>query len=856
MNKYIWKSILLTLILFGFVTGLIMYNSIQNEIDKTINAQVKAIHSKIDKRFKSFDALLREDEKDLNTQLESSLPKLAAILQAGKAKPTDWSNSELKALARRFNVDEIYIIDKSTTIVATTYKPDLGFELGLISNELRETLLNIFNKNSVKIDRITMATKTGVINKYAYFSPEKSDYIYEVSVSIKPFLAKKYSTDYVDMLFNDFFSATSDDHLLLRTVDLLIINNLAILPFIGDSTPIDRKIIPNIPSVGSIHEELDNTLTYYSQLDLNETIFGGFGQYLVVRTKFDISGPNLLAKKLILTNISALFFVLVFIYVVVNRLLTSTIIKRVNSIKETLTRITGGDYLAKCDVSGDDELTEISNSINLMRNTLSERHAELATAHRTLEEKVIERTHKLQDEITKRETAEKDLQILATTDPLTKLPNRRLVDQYLERQLIIGQRNHKISAVLFLDLDNFKYVNDSLGHSVGDILLKTIGTRITSTIRASDIAGRFGGDEFIVLLTDLDGNRANSAKRIQLIVEKLLTAISAPIPLGDHTHQCTLSIGIAISDSYSSVESLYRQADTAMYKAKELGKNTFCFYEDSMQQAADERLHLEKDLRTALTDQQFTLHYQAQVNSDNKLIGAEALIRWQKTDGSYIPPDSFIPISEEIGLINQIGSWVLNEACRQLAEWERAGVHIPHMSVNISPKQFHEANFVETVTNIIQQNNISPSRIYLEITETVMMEKQELITAKINELRTLGFHISIDDFGTGYSSLGYLKNLPIDQLKIDKSFIQGIGEDPSDLAIINMIISMTTHLNANLIAEGVEDEEQLNYLKESGCHQYQGYYFSRPLSDESFLEFAKKSEIVSYQTSDLKSLGG
>lgn len=205
-------------------------------------------------------------------------------------------------------------------------------------------------------------------------------------------------------------------------------------------------------------------------------------------------------------------------------------------------------------------------------------------------------------------------------------------------------------------------------------------------------------------------------------------------------------------------------------------------------------------------------------------------------------------------LIIPIGNWVLNTACRQLVEWEKAGINIPHISVNISPKQFHEKDFVETVSNIVEQNNINPSRIYLEITETVMMENQESMTAKINALRVLGFHISIDDFGTGYCSLGYLKNLPIDQLKIDKSFIQGIGEDPSDLAIIKMIISMTIHLDANLIAEGVEDEEQLNYLKQSGCHQYQGYYFSKPLSDNDFLEYAKCSEIINYPTSDLKAL--
>lgn len=850
MNNFIWKSIAFTLILFGIVTGLIMYNDIQKQMNAVIDEQVSSIHSKIDQRFKTFDNLLRQDEKGLNEQLKVSLPKLSATLQSGKQKPTDWNPQELAVLAKEFNVDEIYIIDKSTTIVATSYLPDLGFELGLISSDIRKHLLGLFNSNKVSIDLITLGTKTGVLNKYAYYSPVDSDYIFEVSVAIKPFLAKKHSPEYVHFIFNDFFNITTDNHLLLGTVDLFIVNDIAALPFTGNLTPINRNQLPNIPKHSSIKQKTNNHLIFYSRLELDNTMFGGIGQFLAVRTDFDISSTYALTRKLIITNFTTLFIALILIYLFVNTVLKRTVIKRVNSIKETLKRITGGDYSAKCDIGGDDELTQISNSVDDMRNTLSQRHKELESIHRTLEDKVIQRTQKLQNEISKRESAEKDLQVLATTDPLTNLPNRRLIDQYLERALITAQRSHNISGVLFLDLDNFKYVNDSLGHSAGDILLKTIASRISSTIRASDIAGRLGGDEFIILLTELENNRESAAKIIQTIVEKLLKSIRASIPLGDHTHHCTLSIGIAISDGYSSAESLYRQADTAMYKAKEQGKNTFCFYEESMQQTADERLHIEKDLRIALRKDQFTLHYQPQVNDKNQLIGAEALIRWQKDDGSFIAPDNFIPITEEIGLIIPIGNWVLNKACNQLIQWQEAGVYIPHLSVNISPKQFHESDFVESVTRIVKQNNISPSRIYLEITETVMMENQELITAKINALRQLGFHISIDDFGTGYSSLGYLKNLPIDQLKIDKSFIQGIGEDTSDLAIVKMIISMTTHLNAGLIAEGVEDEKQLSYLKQSGCHQYQGYYFSKPLNTSSFLKYAKNIEIFGDQSNN------
>jgi len=298
-------------------------------------------------------------------------------------------------------------------------------------------------------------------------------------------------------------------------------------------------------------------------------------------------------------------------------------------------------------------------------------------------------------------------------------------------------------------------------------------------------------------------------------------------------------VGVTLSDERSSVETMYKQADAAMYRAKEQGKNNFSFYEKNMQKVADARLLIEKELREAVKGELFTLNYQPQLDVNGAIIGVEALIRWQKKDGSFVSPDDFIPLAEEIGLILPIGDQVLFESCRQFVRWRELGIDIPKLSINVSAKQFHQNEFEQHVENIVKAHFIDPSFICLEITETATLGKQDYIFEKIHNLRNRGFLVSIDDFGTGYSSLSYLKNLPIDQLKIDKSYVQGIGENENDSAIVNMIISMTEHLGAKVIAEGVETQEQLDFLKQSGCYEYQGYYFSKPLTEESFNIYAK-----------------
>jgi len=814
---------------------------IEDKVDTAIKKQAGLIQQGVNDRFITLNTVLRKNEASLDARLNKILPELSVLLRAKKPDLADWSPEELTELAKSYKVSEIYIVDKSTKVIATSLVPDLGFELGSISPNLRHSLVTLSSSkvDTMVIDRLNVSSKMGVLNKYVYFSPADSSYIFEISIDMKAYLEAEFSIEYVEFLFNDLFTGIIGGQLLLKSVDLFIVNNLAVLPFAGSGEVILRDSLPSIPENGFTYRATVDGLEYFSRLQLDGSLYGDDEYFLAVRTRFDNEAAQKIVFDLVVSNVLILIALLLIFLFISNFLVIKTVVRRVKRVNRALKKIASGEYETNCVVNGDDEIASIAESVNKMAEELAERDQEIQRAHNTLETEVLKRTDHLNKEINRREAVESELNVLATTDPLTKLPNRRMIDQYVERAIISSERNNEVVAVLFLDLDNFKYVNDSLGHSAGDVLLKTIAFRISNVIRSSDVAGRFGGDEFVLLLQHLKGKRNEVAQHVQTIIESVLEAVRAEIYLGDHIHHCTLSIGVTLSNKYSSVETMYKQADAAMYRAKDTGKNTFCFYEESMQEMADTRLLIEKEIRQAIKNEVFTLNYQPQLGVRNQLVGVEALIRWKKEDGSFVPPDTFIPIAEEIGLIIPIGDWVLFEACRQLSKWQSNGIEVPHLAINISAKQFHQSDFVTHVESIVSSQGISPSSICLEITETATLGDQTITIERIKALRGKGFLVSIDDFGTGYSSLNYLKNLPFDQLKVDKSYIQGIEENSNDAAIVNMIISMAAHLGASVIAEGVETKEQLEYLKENGCYEYQGYYFSKPLKEEDFNIYVK-----------------
>ncbi|MYM83701.1 EAL domain-containing protein [Duganella sp. FT50W] len=439
-------------------------------------------------------------------------------------------------------------------------------------------------------------------------------------------------------------------------------------------------------------------------------------------------------------------------------------------------------------------------------------------------------------DITKAKEAQEKLDHLAHHDPLTALPNRLLFNDRLQHALQRASRDGKQLALLFIDLDRFKNVNDTLGHHIGDELLKQVARALHDRLREGDTLARLGGDEFIVLLEDIENQYGAS-----LVAEKLVQMFEQPFMVAGHELFVTCSVGISLfPDDASDLNMLIRNADVAMYQAKARGRNGFSFFAPFMMGEGVERLRLETYLRRSIEKDEIFLNYQPQVEIDTgRLVGVEALVRWNHPELGLIPPIRFIPLAEDTGFINQLGKWVLHEACRQMVRWQEAGLHVPKIAVNLSAKQFERGSIVNMVADILRDTGLEPQRLQLEVTESVIMNTGDAMVF-INDLHSIGVALAIDDFGTGYSSLAYLKQLPVQTLKIDRSFIKDISTDVNDEAIAIAIIQLGKSMNLSVIAEGVETEEQAAFLLRHGCNLAQGYFYSRPLTaDDMFTRWQK-----------------
>jgi len=420
---------------------------------------------------------------------------------------------------------------------------------------------------------------------------------------------------------------------------------------------------------------------------------------------------------------------------------------------------------------------------------------------------------------------------LAQYDILTNLPNRLLLKDRISQAIATARRNSTTVAVLFLDLDGFRNINASLGHAVGDRLLQSVAKRLSNSVRSSDTVSRQGGDEFVVLLSEI---RLPSDAGIA--ARKILTAVTEPHEFDNHNVELKASIGLSTyPEDGQDAESLLKNADTAMYQGKKRGHNNYQFFNQDMNVRAIERQSIEADLRTALKRQEFVLHYQPKIDlRTEKITGAEALIRWVHPDRGLVPPLQFIPVAEESGLILPIGRWVLREACRQVQEWIYAGLPATPVAVNSSSLEFRSGTFLETLRSTLKETGLDPRFLELELTESVLMKHAESSASVLNTLKSIGVRLAVDDFGTGYSSLSYLKRFPIDSLKIDQSFVHDIATDMDDAAIVSAVITMAKSLKKFVIAEGVETKEQMTFLQAHGCDEAQGYYFSKPVIADQF----------------------
>lgn len=470
----------------------------------------------------------------------------------------------------------------------------------------------------------------------------------------------------------------------------------------------------------------------------------------------------------------------------------------------------------------DDELTDVSNEINGMLGALERSQLFLSKSESALK-KAIE---KLQDEVLEHEKTQEQIKYIAYHDTLTGLPNRNLLNELLVHSITLAERNNKCMAVLFLDIDGFKMINDSKGHGMGDQILQEVAERLLKTLRKSDVIARHGGDEFIVIIEELD-----NCSGVELIANKIINCFQEPFHLENQDYFLTTSVGVAVYPADGQTpDMLIKNADIAMYKAKENGKNQYLFCTPVMKDVANETMELSTNLYRAIEKNELELYYQPQLSChNNQIMGVEALIRWRHPVMGLISPAKFIPIAEKTGLILPIGEWVLRTACQQNKKWQEQGLPKIRMGVNLSLRQFHNNDLLNLVEAVLKETKLAPQYLELEITETIAMKEKSYIINTLNAFRQIGVSIAIDDFGTEYSSLSYLKHLPVDRLKVAMQFIRGIGIDHKDEALAKGIIVLAKSIGMNVIAEGVETKEQLEFLKNHNCDEIQGYYFFKPL---------------------------
>ena len=446
-------------------------------------------------------------------------------------------------------------------------------------------------------------------------------------------------------------------------------------------------------------------------------------------------------------------------------------------------------------------------------------------------------------DITQRKNAEDMIRHLAFYDPLTDLPNRQLLLDRLQKALSQSARTGQHGALMFIDLDNFKVLNDTLGHHIGDQLLQQVAQRLEKSVRKTDTVARLGGDEFVVMVDDLSTDPGAAASKSRALSEKVLNVLREPFQIAGHQHFATPSIGVtSFSGEQSDVSELLKQADLAMYQAKGLGRNTLCYFDPDMQATVSANAAVGVALRVGLREKQFVVHYQPQVDRQGVITGVEALVRWQHPEKGLIMPADFIPVAEDTGLILPLGMWVLETACEQLATWaDRPQTANLSIAVNVSVYQFRHPNFVDMVMAAIKRTGIRPHRLKLELTESLLADRMEITIQKMGMLKGLGVTLSLDDFGVGYSSLSCLKRLPLDQLKIDRGFVADVLTDPNDAAISRAIIALAQSLSLQVVAEGVETHEQRDFLAYQGCDQFQGHLFAPALPIETLDAFLRNS---------------
>ena len=563
----------------------------------------------------------------------------------------------------------------------------------------------------------------------------------------------------------------------------------------------------------------------------------GYGRLLLLGEMLSLEIKSLAARSQVMAESTGktlrfIFNIVVILILMIMSMLFlnlyNSIIRPINILKNATRLLAKGNLGERVEIKTHDEIGQLSESFNKMGSVLNE-----TTVSRD----------SLIEQVEMRKKSEKRAEHMAYHDQLTGLPNRHLLIDRLAQTIAQKQRDNKLAAVIFIDLDNFKLVNDSLGHAAGDILIKSTAERLKKGVRASDTLARHGGDEFTVLIHDM-----SKVEYITNIVEMFFSAFETPFNIEGQNFFITISVGISVYPTDGSdADTLLKNADTAMYRAKASGKNSYQLFRSDMNDRAIERLNLEYRLRKAIKNEEFLLYFQPQIDTTTgEVSGVESLVRWKDPHNGIIPPGQFIPMAEDTGLIIPIGNWVMRTACAQNKLWQDNGMKPFTIAVNISMRQFKQKDFISTVTTILQETNLEPQYLELELTETIVMEDMNATLKILHSLKSLGIRLSIDDFGTGYSSLAYLKEMPINMLKIAQEFVRDINVDQNDVAIAKATIQMAQSMGLEVIAEGVETIEHQRVLTALNCKKTQGYLFSKPLPADEFEVFIENHQAVNH----------
>ena len=547
-----------------------------------------------------------------------------------------------------------------------------------------------------------------------------------------------------------------------------------------------------------------------------------------------ITHQDFIAPIIKIRNTIALALLIVIIIAIfIATLLAQHIQRPLSALVSASRQLASGSRDVEVKVMHDDEVGDLTQAFNQMSISLQQSNEQRDRALNGMSEANLELTNRLEE----LRLAQTRIEYMAYNDELTGLANRRLLMDRLEKTLASAIRHDQRGALLMLDLDRFKNINDSLGHDAGDRLIKQVGERLTRAVREEDTVCRLGGDEFVVLFPQIEMDGDDIIGPVTKTAEKIRSLLAEPYQLNRHRYHATPSIGLVIFPRQDDdAEGLLKRADTAMYRAKQEGGNKVCFYEIEMQIAADERLHLEKDLLQALNNKELFLAYQPQCNADGQIIGVETLLRWHHPERGAVTPGKFIPIAEETGLIITLGTWILEQACSDMSKLMSNNISptLSAFTVNVSPLQFRDKGFTATVLKAISENQIPAGVLKLELTETALLDNVDMAIARMEELRAAGVRFSLDDFGTGYSSLSYLNTLPLDEIKIDHSFLTNAKTNPRAWALIEAVIGIAKALDLEIVVEGVEDKETLDKLCAIGCNRFQGFYFAKPQAFNKF----------------------